>query len=229
MPRLTSLSLKTSRAAVTRSSVSASSRTPFSPAQLIFALVPRKSNRCDSSLPAWLSALSISWRSTLLTTSKDASAMALPLSCSDGRLGGPSTPSDVLYSPPVPPHGGLPERPMGADCKSVGLAYEGSNPSPATPGPAAPDLLRSGAVAVSVPSAGAGRRSRDRRRPRARDGSALQRAAAQEQPAEGDLDRARAAHRDLHPVGLGRPAVELRAAVGQLVGHGRLRRRAGEW
>ena len=28
--------------------------------------------------------------------------------------------------------GGLPERPMGADCKSAGSAYEGSNPSPAT-------------------------------------------------------------------------------------------------
>ena len=28
--------------------------------------------------------------------------------------------------------GGLPERPKGADCKSVGIAYEGSNPSPAT-------------------------------------------------------------------------------------------------
>ena len=28
--------------------------------------------------------------------------------------------------------GGLPERPMGADCKSVGFAFEGSNPSPAT-------------------------------------------------------------------------------------------------
>src|SRR5215210_7041169 len=33
---------------------------------------------------------------------------------------------------------------MGADCKSVGLAYEGSNPSPATPGTAAPDLLVGG-------------------------------------------------------------------------------------
>ena len=28
--------------------------------------------------------------------------------------------------------GGLPERPMGADCKSAGNAFEGSNPSPAT-------------------------------------------------------------------------------------------------
>src|SRR5687768_3653479 len=69
------------------------------------------------------------------------------LSLRGRRLGGPRTPSDVLYSPSVPPHGGLPEWPMGADCKSVGLAYEGSNPSPATPGSrTAPDLLRSGAV-----------------------------------------------------------------------------------
>ena len=29
-------------------------------------------------------------------------------------------------------HGGLPERPMGGDCKSPGDAFEGSNPSPAT-------------------------------------------------------------------------------------------------
>lgn len=29
-------------------------------------------------------------------------------------------------------HGGLPERPKGADCKSAGTAYVGSNPSPAT-------------------------------------------------------------------------------------------------
>src|SRR3954465_3928580 len=144
MLRLISFSLNTSSAALTRSSVSACRVTASSPAQEMVALVPRKSNRCDSSLPAWLSALSISWRSTLLTTSKDASAMALPLSCSDGRLGGPSTPSDVLYSPPVPPHGGLPERPMGADCKSVGLAYEGSNPSPATPWYDRPPPLRSG-------------------------------------------------------------------------------------
>src|SRR3954454_10441864 len=46
-----------------------------------------------------------------------------------------------LYAAPVPPHGGLSEWPMGADCKSVGLAYEVSNPSPATAGTTAPDLL----------------------------------------------------------------------------------------
>ena len=27
-------------------------------------------------------------------------------------------------------HGGIPERPKGTDCKSVGTAFEGSNPSP---------------------------------------------------------------------------------------------------
>src|SRR5690349_1233053 len=97
------------------------------------ALVPRKSKRCDSSLPAWLRALSISWRSTLLTTSKDASAMASPLRSAEASPGVRQRRPPFLYSSPVPPHGGLPEWPMGADCKSVGLAYEGSNPSPATP------------------------------------------------------------------------------------------------
>ena len=28
--------------------------------------------------------------------------------------------------------GGVPERPKAADCKSAGIAYEGSNPSPST-------------------------------------------------------------------------------------------------
>jgi hypothetical protein len=28
--------------------------------------------------------------------------------------------------------GGLPERPKGADCKSAGYAFDGSNPSPST-------------------------------------------------------------------------------------------------
>ena len=35
---------------------------------------------------------------------------------------------------------------MGADCKSVGLAYEGSNPSPATPWYERPPTAWSGAV-----------------------------------------------------------------------------------
>src|SRR5690242_5442248 len=41
----------------------------------------------------------------------------------------------VVGPPNGSPHdtrGRLPERPMGADCKSVGFAFEGSNPSPAT-------------------------------------------------------------------------------------------------
>ncbi len=29
-------------------------------------------------------------------------------------------------------YGGVPERPKGADCKSAGSAFEGSNPSPST-------------------------------------------------------------------------------------------------
>src|SRR5215218_6374552 len=221
MPRLISFSLKTSSAAVTRSSVSACSVTPSSPAHAIVALVPRKSKRCESSLPAWFRALSTSCRSTLLTTSKDASAIAdsLPLL---GRARGSGTPSTFLYAAPVPPHGGLPEWPMGADCKSVGLAYEGSNPSPATHGTTAPDPARSGAVAVRWLSRSQGRR------PRARGGGAFQLLAAEEQPAEGDVHVAGAADRDLGAVGLGRPGVQRRPAVGELVGHGRLGCGAGE-
>lgn len=46
-------------------------------------------------------------------------------------------------------HGRLPERPMGADCKSVGFAYDGSNPSPATsPGPSDRGFLVAGLRAV---------------------------------------------------------------------------------
>src|SRR3954452_8089022 len=187
MPRLISFSLKTSSAAATRSSVSACSVTPFSPAQAMLALVPRKSKRCASSLPAWLRALSTSWRSTLLTTSKDESAMAVPLALGTCP-GGPRTPSAVLYAAPVPPHGGLPEWPKGADCKSVGSAYEGSNPSPATP---RYDGLR--------PLPVGGRRrlrgcSGNGRRAGAGDRGALQRLPAEEEPAEGDVGAARAAH-----------------------------------
>src|SRR5919197_2423509 len=76
--RLTSFSLNTSRAALARSSVSALIVTPSSPDHSIDAFVPRKSKRCEISLAAWLSALSTSCRSTLLTMSKDESAMARP-------------------------------------------------------------------------------------------------------------------------------------------------------
>ena len=37
--------------------------------------------------------------------------------------------------PPLPApffYGGIPERPKGADCKSAGTAFDGSNPSPTT-------------------------------------------------------------------------------------------------
>jgi hypothetical protein len=71
MFRLTSLSLKTSRAALARSSVSACRLTASSPAQEISAPVPRKSKRVESSFSACRRALSISCRSTLLTMSND--------------------------------------------------------------------------------------------------------------------------------------------------------------
>src|SRR3954465_6532796 len=177
MLRLISFSLNTSSAAATRSSVSAWSVTPFSPAQAMVALVPRKSNRWESSFPAWFSALSTSWRSTLLTTSKDESAMAVPLPLRE-LPGLRDRRPRFLYAAPVRPHGGLPEWPMGADCKSVGLAYEGSNPSPATPGTAAPDLSGRG----PSPYRRSGGRSGCGRGPRARDGGPFQGLPAEEQP-----------------------------------------------
>src|ERR1041384_502182 len=74
MLRLTSFSWKTSIAALQRSSVSEVKVIASSPAQATVVLVPRKSKRVLSSLAAWLSALSTSCRSTLLTTSNDGSA-----------------------------------------------------------------------------------------------------------------------------------------------------------
>lgn len=74
MLRLISFSLKTSTAARARSSVSDSIAIASSPDQLIVVPVPRKSKRVPSSLLAWFSALSTSWWSTLLTTSKEGSA-----------------------------------------------------------------------------------------------------------------------------------------------------------
>src|SRR3954452_1029372 len=82
MPRLIRISWNTSTAARHRSSVSARMAMVSSPDQLTSAPVPRKSNRVDNSLPAWLIALVTSCRSTLLTTSNDGSAT---LHTSDNR------------------------------------------------------------------------------------------------------------------------------------------------
>src|SRR6201999_2989388 len=73
-PRLTSLSLNTSRTALARSSLLARISTPCSPDQAIDAPTLRKSNRWLTSLPAWFSALSTSCRSSLDTMSNEASA-----------------------------------------------------------------------------------------------------------------------------------------------------------
>ena len=86
MSRRISFSLKTSTAALTRSSVDEVSSIASSPFQAIVVSVPRKSKRVDSSLAAWLSALSTSWRSTLLTMSNDESAMRSVPSSGDSRL-----------------------------------------------------------------------------------------------------------------------------------------------
>src|SRR4029077_17928564 len=75
-PRLTSLSLKTSRTALARSSLLARMSTACSPDQVIEAPTPRKSNRVPISLAAWLTALSTSWRSSLDTMSKEDSCDA---------------------------------------------------------------------------------------------------------------------------------------------------------
>src|SRR3954453_8698708 len=140
--RLTSFSLNTSSAALTRSSVSALMVTASSPAQLMLALVPRKSNRWLSSLAAWFSALSTSWCSTLLTMSNDdvSATRIAPVmwSAVNETLGAPRVPATTLPVCVGPrgnrypgfrcgarhggAPGGLPERPMGADCKSVAKA-----------------------------------------------------------------------------------------------------------
>src|SRR3954453_10054358 len=182
MPRLISFSLKTSSAALTRSSVSACSVTPSSPAQAMLALVPRKSKRWASSLPAWFRALSTSWWSTLLTMSNDESAMALFLRSGDAPPAPRGCGPPLLYAAPVPPHGGLPEWPKGADCKSVGSAYEGSNPSPATPRYDGPRPV-SGRGPSPLPAGRCGPVSGGRRRAGAGEGGALERLAGQEQPA----------------------------------------------
>src|SRR5580692_1724742 len=96
-PRLTSLSLNTSRTAIARSSLLARMSTACSPDQAMDAPTPRKSNRVPISLAAWLSALSASWRSSLDTMSKedswDATAPRLDVPAGGrhiGRAGGRS-------------------------------------------------------------------------------------------------------------------------------------------
>src|SRR5215475_2885339 len=75
-PRLTSLSLKTSRTALARSSLLARMSTACSPDHAMDAPTPRKSNRVPISLASWLTALSTSWRSSLETMSKKESCAA---------------------------------------------------------------------------------------------------------------------------------------------------------
>src|SRR5690606_8239459 len=79
-PRRKSLDSKTSTIALTRSAEFAFISTD-SPDHSIEAPTLRKSYRCAISLDAWLSALSTSWRSTLLTMSNELSAMSGLLFC----------------------------------------------------------------------------------------------------------------------------------------------------
>src|SRR5262249_45230194 len=150
-PRLTSLSLKTSRTALARSSLLARMSTACSPDQVIEAPTPRKSNRVPISLAAWLIALSTSWRSSLDTMSKedscDATAPRLDAPSAERHAeramsrGQPLTvsrlPRGRVFGYPcdaasAAAYGRLPEWPKGAVCKTVGSAYVGSNPTPAT-------------------------------------------------------------------------------------------------
>src|SRR5690606_19378780 len=145
----TSFSLKTSIAAFARSSVSDVIVTAWSPLQAIDVPVPRKSNRVDSSFAAWLRALSTSWRSTLLTTSND--GFAMPSSPPVGVCCEP--PNRLSYAPlrATAYPGGLPERPMGADCKSVAKATEVRILYPPPAGSTAPDQRGAGKGPLVVP------------------------------------------------------------------------------
>src|SRR6266511_1321217 len=163
--RFTSLSLNTSSTALARSSVFAWMSID-SPDHLMPASTFLKSNRWLTSLAAWLRALSTSWRSTLLTMSKeDSEAMWGFLSFADDtdcvvgrsllyRLSGYSTKSP----------GGLPERPKGADCKSVGVClrrFEPCTRHPASRGTnSAPGLRKRGSGAVPLCPTQSGRHQR---------------------------------------------------------------------
>src|SRR5690625_2012499 len=125
---------------------------PSSPTFSTFAPVFLKSYRVASSREAWLIALSTSCLSTLLTMSNDDSLAIAFLRwvgvidrgfidrrvlryCFCSLLH--CVPGAALALVRGARPGRLPERPKGADCKSAGIAFRGSNPLPAThePGP----------------------------------------------------------------------------------------------
>ena len=56
--------------------------------------------------------------------------MAEQLICNQQVVGSTPTVGSVGKTKPIVQHGRIPERPKGADCKSVGSTFEGSNPSP---------------------------------------------------------------------------------------------------
>ena len=91
-----------------------------SPVHSIAAPAFLKSKRWESSLAVWFSALSTSWRSTLLTMSNEESATAIVLRSGRGGVSPAGIGSVILPPRPHAAYGRLPERPMGADCKSVG-------------------------------------------------------------------------------------------------------------
>ena len=84
-----------------------------------------KSKRVASSRWAWSTALRTSWWSTSETTSNDGMARSLGAA---GCIAGRSLCATIVRP------GSVPEWPKGADCKSAGNAFDGSNPSRPTNG-----------------------------------------------------------------------------------------------
>src|SRR4051794_34749676 len=132
--RLTSLSLKTSRTALARSSAEALISMACSPCHSIRAPVPLKSKRVATSRAVWPIALSTSCRSILLTMSNELSAIWLP----PGGFGSAVVPcysSDRPSAPPTSVATGTADCPSGQWERTVNpsaYAYPGSNPGSAT-------------------------------------------------------------------------------------------------
>src|SRR5439155_4234137 len=142
--------------------------------QVMDAPTPRKSKRVPISLAAWLIALSTSWRSSLDTMSKEdscaATAPRLDATGADRHAERVMSGGQPLNRIPLtvrsrhglsfwmPPgaaaYGRLPEWPKGAVCKTVGSAYVGSNPTPATTcvnGPLAAETRSAGRFLLVTP------------------------------------------------------------------------------
>ena len=136
--RRISFSLNTSTAALARSSVEETISMVSSPFHSMVVSVPRKSNRVLSSLAAWFSALSTSWRSTLLTMSNDESATFGVLPRVIGRFVSSVHPRCTLLDASCRVflarcfQAGCPSGQWERTVNPSANAYTGSNPVPAT-------------------------------------------------------------------------------------------------